>query len=66
MSVFTAARSVKDGLFKGGKSLVFDVKNGGVGIGKVSPEVPAALVAKVKQVQAKCSPSQVRSGGWEE
>lgn len=53
VSVVTAATSVKDGTFKGGRSLVFDVKNGGVGIGKMSPELPAALVAKVKQVQAK-------------
>jgi basic membrane protein A and related proteins len=53
VSVLTAAKSVQDGSFAGGKSLVFDVKNGGVGIGKMSPKVPAALVAKVKKVQAQ-------------
>jgi basic membrane protein A len=51
VSVFTAAKDVQDGTFKGGQSLTFDVTNGGVGIGKISPKVPQALVAKVKAVQ---------------
>jgi basic membrane protein A len=53
VSVFTAAKDAKDGTFKGGQSLVFDIKNGGIGIGKISPKVPPALVAKVKAVQQK-------------
>jgi basic membrane protein A len=53
VSVFTAAKDVKNGTFKGGRSLVFDVKNGGVGIGKVSPKVPQSLVAKVHAVEKK-------------
>jgi basic membrane protein A len=53
VSVFTAAKDVQDGSFKGGQSLVFDIKNGGIGIGKISPKVPQALVAKVKAVQDK-------------
>jgi basic membrane protein A len=53
VSVFTAAKDVQDGAFKGGQSLVFDVENGGIGIGKISPKVPRALVAKVKAVEKK-------------
>jgi basic membrane protein A len=53
VSVYTAAKDVKDGTFKGGQSLVFDVKNGGVGIGKISPKVPQSLVAKVHAVEKK-------------
>jgi basic membrane protein A len=51
VSVFDTAKAVEVGKFEGGRSVVFDVANGGVGIGKISPEVPASLVAKVKQVQ---------------
>jgi len=51
VSVFDAAKSVQDGSFAGGKSVVFDVKNGGIGIGKISSEVPKALVDKVMKVK---------------
>jgi basic membrane protein A len=53
VSVFTVSQQVKNGSFKGGRDLTFDVANGGVGIGKMSPKVPPALVAKVKAVQKK-------------
>ena len=51
VSVFNASKSVQDGSFAGGKSVVFDVKNGGIGIGKISPEVPEALVDEVMKVK---------------
>jgi basic membrane protein A and related proteins len=57
VSVFTAAKQTQDGTFKGGRSVVFDVKNGGIGIGKISPEVPKALVDKVMKVR-----DQIASG----
>jgi basic membrane protein A and related proteins len=52
VSVYDTVKAVEDGSFAGGKSVVFDVKNGGVGIGKISPKVPKALVAKVMKVKA--------------
>jgi basic membrane protein A len=51
VSVFTAAKQAQDKTFKGGRSVVFDVKNGGIGIGKISPKVPKALVDKVMKVR---------------
>jgi basic membrane protein A len=51
VSVFDAAKSVQDGSFAGGKSVVFDVKNGGIGIGKISPRVPKEIVDKVMKVK---------------
>jgi basic membrane protein A len=51
VSVFTAAKQTKDKTFKGGRSIVFDVKNGGIGIGKISSKVPKALVDKVMKVR---------------
>jgi len=47
VAVFTAIRKARTGRFSGG-DLVFDAKNGGVGIGKISPKVPAAIVTKVR------------------
>ena len=59
MSVFDAAKSVQDGSFEGGKSLVFDVANGGIGIGKISPKVPKALVDKVMKVKADIAAGKI-------
>ena len=36
MAVFDTAKAVQDGSFKGGTDTVFDIKSGGVGLGKVS------------------------------
>jgi basic membrane protein A len=50
-AVFLAIKSVVDGNFKGG-NMVFGLKDNGVGIGKISPKVPKAEVAKVNQIRA--------------
>ena len=49
--VYLAIKDVQDGTFKGGKNLVFDLKNGGVGLGKTSPKVPKAILAKVNDLK---------------
>jgi basic membrane protein A and related proteins len=51
-AVFLAIKSVVDGKFKGGTNLTFGLKENGVGIGKISPKVPQADVAKVNQIRA--------------
>jgi basic membrane protein A and related proteins len=51
VAVFQTIQAVQDGSFAGGENTTFDVASGGVGIGKVSSEVPAELVSQVKQVQ---------------
>jgi basic membrane protein A len=38
VAVFDTVKAVQDGSFKGGTDTVFDVKSGGVGLGKVSAE----------------------------
>src|SRR4029453_6829808 len=38
VSVFDTVKAVQDGSFKGGTDTVFDVKSGGVALGRVSPE----------------------------
>jgi basic membrane protein A len=65
-AVFLAIRSVKDGTFKGGDA-VYGLKQGGVGLGKISPKVPKSEVAAVKRIQSeilagKIKPPKVFSG----
>jgi basic membrane protein A and related proteins len=40
--VYDAIQQAQAGQFKGGQDLVFDLKNHGMGIGKINPVVPAA------------------------
>jgi basic membrane protein A len=60
VSVFTAAKDAKNGTFKGGRDLIFDVKNGGIGIGKISPKVPKAIVTKVMKVKARIAAGTIK------
>jgi basic membrane protein A len=43
---------VNSGTFKGGRDLVFTLKNGGQGVGKISPQVPRAFITKMNAIKA--------------
>ena len=49
-SVYSTIQQVLAGKFAGGTNAVFSLKNNGVGLGKISPKVPKADVAKVRQI----------------
>jgi basic membrane protein A len=49
-SVYSTIQQVLAGTFAGGTNAVFSLKNNGVGLGKISPKVPKADVAKVRQI----------------
>jgi basic membrane protein A len=53
VGIFTAIRQAKAGKFKGGSDLLFDLNNNGVGVGRISPEVPSASIAKMNALKAK-------------
>ena len=51
VAVFLTVEAVRDGRVAGGRDVVFGVGSGGVGLGAISRQVPADLVARVKRVQ---------------
>ncbi len=51
--VFDAIKSVQSGTFQGGSDLLFDLKNGGMSVGRINPSVPAAFVAKMNTYKAQ-------------
>ena len=51
--VFDAIAQAKAGNFKGGTDLVFDLKNNGVGVGRINPATPAAFIALMNAYKAK-------------
>ena len=42
--VFQAVDKAKNGGFKGGGNLLFNLKNGGMSVGKINPTVPKAYI----------------------
>ncbi|MEA2311591.1 MAG: basic rane protein [Solirubrobacteraceae bacterium] len=58
VAVFDTVKAGQGGNFKGGTDTIFDVKSGGVGIGKVSAK-GAEFEAQVKQVESKIAAGSV-------
>ncbi len=58
VSVFETAKAVQDGSFKAGEDGLFDVKNGGVGLGKVSA-AGQPFEADVKEVSDQIAAGEV-------
>jgi len=51
--VYDAIKQVKKGQWNGGHDLVFNLKNGGMGVGKINPAVPASDIKLMNQYRAK-------------
>jgi basic membrane protein A len=60
VGVFDAIKDVQQGQKIGGKDLVFDLKNGGVGIGKISPKVPKAFIAKMNALKGQIISGKIK------
>jgi basic membrane protein A and related proteins len=58
VAVFDTAKDIQDGKFKAGTDTVFDVKSGGVGIGKVNA-AGQPFEADVKKVQEQITSGQI-------
>ncbi len=50
-AVFAAFKASQAGTFQGGRDFVFNLKNGGMSVGIISPAVPRALVAAMNAQQ---------------
>jgi basic membrane protein A len=50
-SVYLTAQSAKNGTFRGGVDAVFNLKNKGVAVGKISPRVPKAFITQMNKLR---------------
>jgi basic membrane protein A len=57
LRVITAA---KNGKFKGGTNMRFNLKNGGVGLGKISKKVPKAYIAKINVLKKQIISGKIK------
>jgi basic membrane protein A len=53
VAVFDTIKEIQAGTFKGGTTAFFTAQNGGAGIGKISPKVPAADITKLMVIEKK-------------
>jgi basic membrane protein A len=60
VGIFDAIQQAKAGKFNGGNDLLFDLKNNGVGVGKISPKVPKAYITKMNALKAKLISGKVK------
>jgi basic membrane protein A len=60
LGVFRFIQAVKDGTLVPGHSLVFDLKNGGVALGKISPKVPKAYITKVNGLKEQIIAGKIK------
>jgi basic membrane protein A len=61
VAVVDAIKGAQHGTFKGGSNLVFTAQNGGIGVGKISPKIPASIVAKEKAEEAKMAAGKIQN-----
>jgi basic membrane protein A and related proteins len=58
-SFYSAIQQVLNNKFAGGTDAVFSLKNNGVGLGKISPQVPKADVQKVQQIAKQIAAGKI-------
>jgi basic membrane protein A and related proteins len=61
-AVFATIKLAKAGTFKGGTDTLFNIKNGGVGYGKISAKAPKTLKAKLDAVAKRIAAGQIKIG----
>ena len=58
--VFQAIDKAKNGGFRGGGNLLFNLKNGGMSVGKINPAVPKKFITAMNAVKAKIIKKQLK------
>jgi basic membrane protein A and related proteins len=59
-AVFETIKTVVDDRWQGGRNLTFGLKGDGVGLGKISPEVPQADVDALEQVKERIASGEIK------
>jgi basic membrane protein A len=58
-AVFLTIKSIQDGTWQGGRNAVFGLEQDGVGLGKISAEVPAEDVEQVEDVARQIAEGEI-------
>jgi basic membrane protein A and related proteins len=58
-AVFLTIKAIQDGTWKGGRNATFGLKEDGVGLGKVSDDVPQADLEKVDEIKQQIADGEI-------
>jgi basic membrane protein A len=58
--VYLAVKGAMNGQFVGGGNLTFNLKNSGVGLGKISPNVPAKFLKQIATLRAQIVAGKIK------
>jgi basic membrane protein A len=61
VAVFRGIEALVRGRFPGGRNLVLDLRNGGIGLGKVSPRIPRSFVRQAESVRRQIVSGAIRN-----
>ena len=59
VGVFATVEALQRGTFRTGGDAVFDLRDGGVGLGKISPKVPRAFLRQLERVRAQIAAGKI-------
>jgi basic membrane protein A len=60
LGVFRFVQAAKDGTLVPGHDFVFDLKKGGVAVGKISPKVPKAYIARINTLKEQIIAGKIK------
>lgn len=60
VALFDTIRALRDGLLRGGGTSVFTLGNGGLQLGRISPGVPAKVVAAIERIRQRIVAGRIR------
>lgn len=60
VAVYSGIRALAHGTFRTGGNTVWDLRNGGVGLGKISPKVPRRFVAQVEKIRGQIVAGKIK------
>jgi basic membrane protein A len=60
-AVFLTIKDVKAGKFRGGRNAIFGLKDNGVGLGKISPQVPKKDIAAVHRIAQQIIAGKIKN-----
>jgi basic membrane protein A len=60
VAVFSTINARRQGTFKTGGNAVFDLHNGGVGLGRISPKVPRSFVRQANRIRKQIIAGKIR------
>ena len=59
-AVYLTAQSVKANRFRGGVNALFNLRNGGVAVGKISPRVPKAFITRMNALKPQIMSGKIK------